>query len=114
MEALPPLCSRLFGKLAGFFRDEVSKENPYRVFVRSVTPARGFGGTGGIRSFVLEYDSYIVTIHQNEIFYLLAHEMVHNWPLMLSSPGKYMDLIAWYNEGIESARLLYSVRTVLT
>lgn len=100
MEALPPLCSKLFRKLADFFRDEVSKENPYCVFVRSVTPARGFGGTGGIRSFVLEYDSYIATIHQDEIFYLLAHEMVHNWPLMQSSSGNDMDLIAWYNEGI--------------
>ena len=99
---LPPICSRLFEKLADFFDDEVSEENPYRIFVRSVTPARGFGGTGGIRSFVLEYDSYISTCHEDEIFYLLAHEMVHNWPLMQSSPGINMDLIAWYNEGNQS------------
>lgn len=100
MAALPSLCSRLFARMADFFGDKLSEDNPYRIFVRRVTPARGFGGTGGIRSFELDYDDYMSSVHQDEIFSLLAHEMVHNWPLMQSLPGTNMDLVAWYNEGM--------------
>lgn len=98
--ALPPVCEELFAKMSNFFRDKASEENPYRIFVRRATPARGFGGSGGIRSFVLEYDDAIDTISQDEIFTLLAHEMVHNWPLMAAdSKEDDLDLVAWYNEG---------------
>ena len=99
MAALPSICSRLFAHMADFFGDKPSSQNPYRIFVRRVTPARGFGGTGGIRSFEMDYDDYMSSVRQDEIFNLLAHEMVHNWPFMQSLPGANMDLTAWYNEG---------------
>jgi hypothetical protein len=97
--ALPEMCEQVAKKLAAFFRDEVSVENPYRIFVRNVNPAKGFGGTGGIRSLVLDYDEDIGIVEQDEIFYLLFHEMVHGWPYMQTAKGKDLDLTAWYNEG---------------
>jgi hypothetical protein len=97
--ALPEICEKVVKKLAAFFRDDLSEENPYRIFVRNVTPAKGFGGTGGIRSFVLDYDDDIGIIKHDEIFYLLFHEMVHGWPYMQREEGKDLDLTAWYNEG---------------
>ncbi|KAF2121650.1 hypothetical protein BDV96DRAFT_641034 [Lophiotrema nucula] len=99
--SLPPLCEELFTKMSEFFQDKLSADNPYRIFVRRVTPARGFGGSGGLRSVVLEYDEAIGTIIKDEVFNLLAHEIVHNWPLLLPGPkDKDLDLVAWFNEGI--------------
>lgn len=99
MSALPQICENVARNLATFFRDKAI-ENPYRIFVRRVKPARGFGGTGGICSFVLEYDEDIGLLEEDDIFYLVFHEMIHGWPLMQSQMGNDLDLTAWYNEGI--------------
>ena len=90
----------LFREMSVFFKEPPSASNPYRIFVRLATPARGFGGTAGLRCFVLEYDASITTIYDEDIFYLLSHEMVHNWPsLEESSDNQNSEPIEWYEEG---------------
>lgn len=130
--------------MSAFFSDPPSANNPYRIFVRCADPARGFGGTAFKRSYCLEYDSASVggeppevpaylsqkvpspnspirqPISVNDLRGLLAHEMVHNWPLL----GKAVDsdqsskAYDWYNEGLLSfftsshGRITESVRTI--
>ena len=90
--------------MSEFFEDPPSAKNPYRVFVRYAPPARGFGGTAFRRSYCLEYDDDIRALCARDLAALLAHEMVHNWPMM----GKMVDSedewqVKWYNEGMSSA-----------
>ena len=105
--------------MSTFFADPPSAANPYRIFVRCADPAHGFGGTAFRRSYCLEYDSTSFEaspsnsprarassarqpIPQAELYQLLAHEMVHNWPMI----GKRTDSdqsskeFDWYNEGL--------------
>lgn len=70
---------QLFPHMSKFFSDPPSAENPYRVFVRNATPARGNGGTAFARSYMLEYDSTVESLRPIEMMSLLSHEMVHNW-----------------------------------
>ena len=92
---------RLFRQMSTFFRDPGI--SPYRVFVRNASPARGFGGTAFVRSYMLEYDAAITSVSEDEIFLLLAHEMVHNWPLLgkkADAGGSAEDIENnWYSEG---------------
>ncbi|KAF7534348.1 hypothetical protein G7054_g6299 [Neopestalotiopsis clavispora] len=75
-----------------FFDDH---SEPFRVFIRKVWT--GSGGTGGYRSFLLEYADGVTDEQSEEsLIDLLAHETVHEYPLMI--PEHTED--AWYNEGV--------------
>jgi hypothetical protein len=84
----------LFAQMAPFFEDE---DNSYRIFLR-YHPFQGYGGTGQYRSFVMEYDSHI-QVSEDSNFQLLAHEMVHNWPLLEGWDNPTEDKGGWYTEG---------------
>jgi hypothetical protein len=88
------ISENIFGEMAPLFEDT---EDSYRIFVR-FNPYRGFGGNGYLRSFVLEYDPYVV-IDEDYLLYTLAHEMVHNWPLIQESEDDSVEG-AWYTEGM--------------
>lgn len=89
----------LFHHMALFFDD---KRLNYRIFIRH-TP-RGYGGTAFAQSFILEYDDdTLQRISKAAMFDLLAHEMVHNWLLIDTTPGvddAIDGLTAWYSEGM--------------
>lgn len=89
---LGPLVESIFRSIAGFFDDH---SEPFRVFIRKVWT--GSGGTGGYRSFLLEYADGVMDEQSEEsLIDLLAHETVHEYPLMI--PEHTED--AWYNEGV--------------
>lgn len=73
---------RLFPQMSNFFSDPPSPDNPYRVFVRIATPARGNGGGAFTRSYMLEYDATVRFEPPILMKTLLSHEMVHNWARM--------------------------------
>ncbi|KAI1863317.1 uncharacterized protein JN550_009637 [Neoarthrinium moseri] len=92
MKRVAPLTESLFRSIASFFGDTT---NSFRVFVRRVWS--GHGGSGGYRSFLLEYSPGSEDqMNENDLLDLLAHETVHEYPLM--NPIKSDD--AWYNEGV--------------
>lgn len=98
----------LFEKMALFFEDT---KDSYRIFLR-FNPYRGFGGSGFLWSFVLEYDPYLI-IDEDYLLYLLVHEMVHNWPIMEQEPESGSEEGAWYSEGTSKrwrARQTYSIK----
>ncbi|KAJ3012326.1 hypothetical protein HKX48_006335 [Thoreauomyces humboldtii] len=100
---LPAINKVLFEKMSVFFKDPPSVGNPYRIFVRKATPAPGFGGSAFHRSYIFEYDSRIAYASDVHIADLLAHEMVHNWPLLNDFPGTTREAdedVGWYSEGI--------------
>lgn len=88
------ISEKIFVKMASLFEDT---EDSYRIFVR-FNPYRGFGGNGYFRSFVLEYDPFLV-IDEDYLLYTLAHEMVHNWPMIQESENDSVEG-AWYTEGM--------------
>ncbi|ETS79125.1 hypothetical protein PFICI_08978 [Pestalotiopsis fici W106-1] len=89
---LGPLVDSIFRSIAGFFGDN---SEPFRVFIRKVWT--GHGGTGGYRSFLLEYyDGVTDEQTEDSLIDLLAHETVHEYPLMI--PERNEDV--WYNEGV--------------
>ena len=84
--------AEIFDSISGYFGDT---ESDFTVFFRRVD--QGHGGTGGYRSFLLEYDEG--TEHEmslSSLNSLLAHEIVHEYPL--SYPVEEKE--AWYIEGI--------------
>ncbi|RDW63330.1 peptidase m61 containing protein [Coleophoma cylindrospora] len=92
----------LFEKMSKFFGEASSKENSYRIFLRN-TP-RGNGGMAFQRSFILEYDKDILRL-EHTVFPVVAHEMVHNWPLLgKETDGSDQDIDtsdeSWYSEGV--------------
>ncbi|RDW57345.1 peptidase m61-containing protein [Coleophoma crateriformis] len=92
----------LFEKMSKFFGEASSKENSYRIFLRN-TP-RGNGGMAFQRSFILEYDKDISRL-EHTVFPVVAHEMVHNWPLLgKETDGSDQDIDtsdeSWYSEGV--------------
>jgi hypothetical protein len=96
--SLGSLNEDLFRSMADFFEPDLQGKEPYRVFVRRSSPARGLGGTGLTRSFVLEYDNTIDSTRETFLIFLLSHEMVHNWLLMDNEEEGYEN--GWYIEGI--------------
>jgi hypothetical protein len=84
----------LYANMQEFFQDE---DSVFRVFIRkSVT--RDYGGTGNARSFMIVYDNdfgNFVSVTGLDLFNLLAHEMVHEYPLM----GEDSHSV-WFTEGI--------------
>ncbi|KAH8198661.1 hypothetical protein TruAng_007159 [Truncatella angustata] len=93
MEHIAPLTDKIFRAIARFFGDS---SEPFRVFIRRVW--NGHGGTGGHRSFLLEYSSNTFE-EQNEdaLIDLLAHKTVHSeYPLLWPENINNM----WYDEGV--------------
>jgi hypothetical protein len=83
------MIQKLFDYMSLFFHDDGAS---YRVFMRK-TLANG-GGTALTRSFMFGYsESKPPTAESLEG--LIAHEMVHNWPLL---SGDHADT-SWYSEG---------------
>ena len=81
----------LYAYMSKFFG---AADPTYRVFIRR-NPYSWPGGTALIHSFMFGYkpeDKPTVASLQ----WIMAHEMVHNWPLMDGDGGE----IAWYNEGV--------------
>ncbi|KAI0136959.1 hypothetical protein BJ170DRAFT_36889 [Xylariales sp. AK1849] len=92
IERVGPLTESLFRSIAGFFGDST---NDFRVFIRRVWSSHG--GTGAYRSFLLEYSPGTEQEQsENGLIDLLAHETVHEYPLM--QPMDMND--AWYSEGV--------------
>ncbi|KAH8805223.1 hypothetical protein F5884DRAFT_835593 [Xylogone sp. PMI_703] len=101
ISGLVPQTKQMFEKISYMFKDPPTQDNPYRIFIRRASPARGLGGSAFQRSYVLEYDTYIHSVSQEELLFLLLHEMIHNWLLMddeTNSPDG--DNNGWYIEGI--------------
>ena len=86
----------LYEKMSDFFNDPT--RTPYRIFLRS--SPRAFGGAGYRHSFMLEYFPDM-PISTKQVRGILAHEIVHNWPL-LEGPPIDVDRSGtiWWNEGI--------------
>ncbi|BBC30999.1 hypothetical protein SGFS_022930 [Streptomyces graminofaciens] len=85
----------LYEEMCRFFREPAPG---FRVFVRK-HPYRGLGGSllPGSRGYMFGWsDSETHTIE--ELTRLLAHETVHNWPLLdgWEDPSQ----VSWYNEGV--------------
>ena len=94
--------STLFNGMASFFKD---KESFYKIFIRRST-VHSYGGTALTRSFIYEYFSGLKWSFSDSIF-LLAHEMVHNWPrLGQCSQSSTLHFTpcdndtTWFDEGI--------------
>ena len=95
---IAPSVGNLFRNMSRFFRDS---DSTYRIFLRR-NPLRGIGGVALERSFLHDYND-IGPFPSDDLFHLLAHELVHTWPHMgpsrpeedVESPDR-----AWYTEGI--------------
>ena len=89
----------LFNQMAHYFGEAPSRSNRYSIFIRRAI--RGFGGTAGPRCYVLEYDANFHKISDREVFSVLAHEMVHNWPdLEDDRQDSEGEPVHWYREGM--------------
>jgi len=80
-------------------------QEPFRVFWRRA--AKGYGGAGGFRSFMLEYtpgpnSTVTEELSPSALENLISHESVHGYALM--SPVRQEDV--WYREG---AAVYYAV-----
>lgn len=84
------MIEKLFAYDQAFFDDAGGS---YRVFIRK-QPYKGGGGTALHRSFMFGYGTGKVPTAEN-LEALIAHEMVHNWPLL---DGDHSDT-SWYSEG---------------
>jgi predicted metalloprotease with PDZ domain len=101
--ALAESISKLFPQLAEYFEQTGST---YRVFLRK--SPRGYGGSAFQWSFILEWD-HGVRIGRSEddkmgqeddLYFLISHDMVHNWPTMEGPADGAEDRNStWYEEG---------------
>lgn len=82
----------LYDQMCAFFREPAPG---FRVFVRK-HPFSGAGGSAmpGSRGFMFGWSEAEAQTTE-ELKQLLAHETVHNWPLLDGDPAK----VSWYNEG---------------
>jgi len=82
----------LFDGMSAFFRDDRSV---YRIFVRKDPFGKSGGGTALQRSYMFGYSDAAIPTPE-KVRNLLAHEMVHNWPLM---EDELYGSCTWYSEG---------------
>jgi predicted metalloprotease with PDZ domain len=112
-EKLAKSLQDLYARMSDFFKDS---ETSYRIYARR-RPFRGFGGSTFTRSFILEFSDGKAEeeIDEEELFYLLSHEMVHNWPRM-EGPGKFIkeDEGTWFVEGMRSLLFGYILPSLST
>jgi len=101
--ALAENISKLFPKMASYF-DQIG--STYRVFLRE--SPRGYGGSAFQWSFILEWDHGVrigrseddKTGREDDLYFLISHEMVHNWPTMEGPADGSEDANStWYEEG---------------
>ncbi|KAJ5363601.1 trypsin-like serine typically contains c-terminal pdz domain protein [Penicillium cataractarum] len=85
--------TELFPRMMAHFR---SHDETYHVFIRKVP--FGYGGTGFLSSYVLEYDETIHAASDDALTRLFTHEMVHSFSKMDHEDGGYDN--AWFTEGI--------------
>ncbi len=62
-------------KIAEFFEDIPTRDNPYRTFVRNRGHVEAFGGTCFTRSHIFDYDRRIDQAEDND----LVRRISHNW-----------------------------------
>lgn len=92
MESLGERVRKLTEAVRGFFGEP---QDSFRMFWRRA--ARGYGGAGGFRSFMLEYAEFAEEELTGEALEnLIAHESIHGYALM--NPVRQEDV--WYREGI--------------
>jgi len=85
--------ARIFDYESGFFEDE---EDPYNIFVRKTVGSDRAGGTAYTRSYMCVY-SEGNDLSPDWLFFLFAHEMVHNWVHLSDTP---FGTCTWYVEGM--------------
>ncbi|KAM0561603.1 hypothetical protein ACHAPJ_002771 [Fusarium lateritium] len=84
--------TELYSRMASFFEVEGGS---YRVFIRKTQV--GFGGTGFLSSYVLEYDGSAAEVSDDELLLLFTHEMVHSFAEMSDEEDGYDN--DWFREG---------------
>lgn len=99
--------ARLYPAMKEYF-DQPSET--YRVFLRE--SPRGFGGTAFVWSFPIEWDRGVRIgrgsgesemereSRADDLYFLVSHEMAHNWPSIQGPPGDQEDAnTTWFEEG---------------
>lgn len=85
--------ARIFDYESEFFEDA---EDPYNIFIRKTVGSERAGGTAYTRSYMCVY-SEGNDLSPDWLFFLYAHEMVHNWVHLSDSP---FGTCTWYVEGM--------------
>ncbi|EFX04206.1 trypsin-like serine typically contains c-terminal pdz domain protein [Grosmannia clavigera kw1407] len=85
--------TELFPKMTDFFQRE---NEEYRIFIRKALV--GFGGSGFLGSYVLEYDTSIEEESDADLKRLFTHEMVHSFSTLESEDDGSSN--EWFEEGI--------------
>ncbi|KAJ4256707.1 hypothetical protein NW762_008803 [Fusarium torreyae] len=85
--------TKLYSRMASFFEVEGGS---YRVFIRKTQV--GYGGTGFLSSYVLEYDDSTAEVSDDELLLLFTHEMVHSFAEMSDEEDGYDN--DWFREGL--------------
>ncbi|KAF5683471.1 peptidase M61 domain-containing protein [Fusarium circinatum] len=93
LDRLKAYNTSLYPKMAEHFG--VSGES-YRVFIRKTKV--GFGGTGFMGSYVLEYDEPVADETNDSMLLLFTHEMVHSFSGLSPEEDGYDN--DWFIEGI--------------
>jgi hypothetical protein len=103
IEVIQKIHHDFFLKIAGFFDDPPTQENPYRSFVCNTGHTGNFGGTFYTRSHIFDYDDRIEQTEDYSLVWRMAYEMSHNW-LGPRSTGKEID---WFYEGLKNCLSIY-------
>ncbi len=91
VDAVAKYIKDLFVKMQMFFKDS---DPVYRIFVRK-DPFKSSGGTALHRSYMFGWnETQSFTVEERQ--FILAHEMVHNWPHLNDNP---YGITTWYSEG---------------
>ena len=85
--------ARIFDYESEFFEDA---EDPYNIFIRKTVGSERAGGTAYTRSYMCVY-SEGNDLSPDWLFFLYAHEMVHNWVHLSDNP---FGTCTWYVEGM--------------
>lgn len=71
----------------------------YHLFFRRGIDGHGSGGTAFSQTSIVEYDAAAESTFE-DYFHIVAHEMIHNWPLMTEcSSRNILDNVLWFTEG---------------
>lgn len=92
LDRLKQFNSDLFAPMSELFKDE---QGSYRVFIRSTV--KGWGGSGFLASYVLEYDEQSIHENDSDVMHLFGHEMVHSFAVL--SENENDEDNGWYIEG---------------
>lgn len=93
-------------KVANFFSDPPTAENPYRSFVRNIGHIGSFGGSFFNRSHIFDYDSRIAQAEDYDLMRRLSCEMSHIWlgPPATADEDQEID---WFYEGLKNCLSVY-------